>query len=83
MPTLVYVRGPQDGVRHTVTGARPPAVRHWAAPGDRAQAKVWVDLHRYALRQAVKAGEFIYEYTGMTSAVGPIPSTSDELSGWH
>lgn len=82
MPTLMYVNGPQDGVQHAVTGAKPPPVRYWAAPGDRAQTKVWVDLHRYALRQAVEIGRFVYEYTGRTSLIGPIPSAVDELPGW-
>lgn len=85
MPVLTYSGGPQDGAEHRTPG-NPPPVRHWASPGDRARVG-WCDLHRYTLRQAVKRGMYVYEYTGVTAVPGPRPARpvygGEVIEGWE
>jgi hypothetical protein len=85
MPTLIYSGGPQNGHSHRVPG-KPPSVRHWASPGERANIG-WLHLHRYVFRQCVKPGTYTYEYTGVTAVDGPRPAKGvyggEVIEGWE
>lgn len=85
MPVLVYQGGPEAGSEHRVPG-KPPSVRHWASPGSRSSLE-WVTLHRYAFRQCIAPGRYLYEYTGTTSVEGPRPARpvygGEVIEGWE